>query len=133
MPAELLNIDKTLGRARPRGPANRFQRARARKVRPAQQSQHDDRVQPDRDSGRSQPAQHRQRLDQEWAVTSRIFKALDDKALGPPEIFEFGRELLHRLRGHAAVKFVGIGESFIKKRLRTEDGEVRQNAAGQHD
>ena len=61
----------------------------------------------------------------------RIFNALDNETFRPLKIFAVARQRFYRLRRHAAIKLIRIGKTFIEKRFRAKNAEIRQRAAAE--
>src|SRR5438445_3006507 len=63
----------------------------------------------------------------------RIFNALDNETFRAPEIFGVARKRFYRPRRDAAIKLIGIGETFVEQRFRSENAEVGQRASAEQD
>src|SRR2546423_7679295 len=55
------------------------------------------------------------------------------ESFGSAEIFQLGRQVLHRIRRNAGIKSVWFVPFFVQERLRAEDGMMGQTAAPEHD
>src|SRR2546423_989718 len=56
-----------------------------------------------------------------------------NEAFSPAKVLHLGRQFLHRFRGNARVKPVGLVPFLVEEGLRTENRMMRENAAAEHD
>src|SRR5260370_34133112 len=63
------------------------------------------------------------------STNCKIFKALNNEAFRPLELFGVVRKRFYRPRRNAAIKLIDIREIFVEKRFRSENAKIVQRAS----